>query len=73
MTRNLPPIALLGVARIEGFVARTCLRIGQTGGRQLVIEGHFELDLTVLRDEHEAVIPAAVADWARLQRESSSS
>ncbi len=39
-----------------------CVRIGQTGGHQLVVEGHFELDLTVLRDEHEAVIPAAMAD-----------
>lgn len=38
-----------------------CLRIGQTGGQQLVVEGHFELDLTVLRDEHEATIPAAMA------------
>ena len=38
------------------------LRIGRTGGRQLAVTGHFELDLTVLRDEHAAVIPAAMAD-----------
>ncbi len=36
------------------------VRLGRTGGDELVVEGHFELKLGVLRDEHRAVIPAAM-------------
>ncbi len=39
-----------------------CLPIGQTGGDQVAIQGRFELDLMGLREAHEAVIPAAMAD-----------
>ncbi|MBK7722227.1 MAG: phosphoribosylformylglycinamidine synthase subunit PurL [Austwickia sp.] len=39
-----------------------CVRLGATGGRDLVAQGHLRVGLAELRATHEATIPAAMAD-----------